>query len=180
MVVTDQHLRNARRHKAGPDQEKQRIYGQRRVKDARQDHAQDALKGAFHRKIRVGLLQLVLPYDVRKQRSSRGIEDSADRVPYDTEDEQYGNMRPWLPEQEHQRGRQDYDAALKVVADVHDLSFIESVAQDAAYGCEYQHRRSAQRQIQALQEGVVAGDLKDVEAYGKAVEQRPKLRDQRA
>ena len=77
-------------------------------------------------------------------------------------------------------GRQDDDAALKVIADVHDLCFIEAVAQNAAYGCEYQHRHAAQRQIQALQKGVVACDLKDVEAYGKAVEQRSKLRYQRA
>ena len=180
VVVTDQHLRDAGRHEAGSYQEKQRVYRQRRVKNARQDHSQDAFEGAFHRYIRVGLLQLVFLYDVRKQGSCRGVEDPADRVPDDAQDEQYRYVRPGLPEQEHQRSRQDYDAALDVVADVHDPGFIEAVAQNAAHRCGQQHSYAAQRQVQALNEGVVAADLKDIEAYSKAVEQCSELRYQRS
>ena len=160
MRAADQRLGHGGGQEGGAHQEEQRVDRQGGVEHAGQHHAQDVLQGALDREIGVGLLQLVRLHDVGQQGAGGRVEDPADDVPDDAQDEQDHDVRVRLREQEHQHRGQD--------------------AQHAAHGGEQQHRRAAQGQVQALEEGVVPADLQDIEADGEAVQQRAQLRHQRA
>ena len=85
-----------------------------------------------------------------------------------------------FPEKQHQGRGQDDHAALYIVADVHDLRLVETVPQHPAHRRENQQGSAAQRQIKALQEGVVAADLQDIETHGKVIKKRAEFGYQRA
>ena len=154
--------------------------GQGRVQDPRQDHPQDALQGTFNGEVGVGLLELFLHHDVGKQSAGGGGEDAADGVAQDTHGEQDQDVGLVAAEEEHEHRGEDDDAALHVVAEEHDLRLAEPVPQHAAHGRGEEQHPAAEGQIQALKEGVVVGDLQDVEADGEAVEDGPQLRHQGA
>ena len=180
MCETDEHLRHAGQDVADADDEEQPCDRQRRVQHARQHDAENILQRVLDREIGVGLLQPLLLDDVGHQRPRGRGEDPADRAAEDADREEDRGVRVRPAEQEHQQRRQEDQAALREVADDHDLHLVPAVAQHAAERRHQQEHRAAEGQIQALQEGVVAADLEDVKADGEAVEHRAELRDQRA
>ena len=169
MGIADEHLRHAGEDIADPHQEEQHQDRQHAVEDTCQHHAQDAQQGAFDGKIGVGLLQPVLLHDGGQQRTGRRVEDAAYGAAQDADgkkDDDAGAVRG--EKEEKQRGQQD-QPAFDIIAEEHDPGFVVPVPQHAADGGEDQQHAAAEGQVDALEEGVVAADLQDVEADGETV-----------
>ena len=169
VVVADQGFGNAGSHVAGADHEKERMDRQGGVQDAGQDDAQNTLQGVFHGEVGVGLLQLMCLQDVGQHGAGCRREDAADDIAHNAQHKQDHNVGVRFREEEHQCGGKDDGTAFQEVADIHNLCLVETVAQYTAHRREEEQGDAVQRQVQALQEGVVVADLQDVETDGKVV-----------
>ena len=110
-IVTDQHLGDAGGEIAAADQEKQRVDRQDGVQDAGKYDAQDALRGVLHRVVRIGLLQLLFPHDMGEDRAGRRVEDPADRISQNAQNEEDQKLRLRFFKDKHQHGREHDHAA---------------------------------------------------------------------
>ena len=112
--------------------------------------------------------------------TAQKIPSVLDDIAHDAQDKQDDDMRIRLPEQQHAARRQNDCSALRVIAEIHDLRLVETVPHHTADRCEKQHGDGTQRQVQPLQESIIAADLQDIKADSKIIQNRAELRYQRA